>query len=132
MSKGMRRVLSLVVSLLLFSTLTMAEPGGNNANRDKNKKHHSPFAKLAFWRHHKDTNKNAKTAHATHAPSKQAQAKTAQVKPASAKQAAGKKDQKQEQHASNASKTAAKKAPTTKKTKPREKAQDPNTASLKQ
>lgn len=132
MSRGMRSVLSLVVSLLLFSTLTMAEPGGNSANRDKNKKHHSSFAKLAFWRHHKDSNKNAKTAHATHAPSKPAQAKTARVKPASTKQAAGKKEQKQEQHASNASKTAAKKAPTTNKTKPQQKAQDPNTASLKQ
>jgi hypothetical protein len=132
MSKGMRSVLTLVVSLLLFSMLTMAEAGGNNANRDKNKKHPSAFAKLAFWRHHKDTSKNAKTAHATHAPSKQAQTKTAQVKPASAKQAAAKKDQKQEQHAGNASKTAAKKAPATNKTKPRQKAQDPNTASLKQ
>jgi hypothetical protein len=132
MSKGMRGVLSLVVSLVLFSTLTMAEAGGNNANRDKNNKHHSPFAKLAFWRHHKDTNKNAKTAHATHALSKQAQAKAAQIKPASTKQATGKKDQKQGQHASTASKNSAKKAPTANKTKQGQKAQDPNTASLKQ
>lgn len=132
MSKGMRGVLSLVVSLVLFSTLTMAEAGGKSANRDKNKKHHSAFAKLAFWRHHKDTNKNAKTAHATHAPSKQAHAKTAQVKPVSAKKVARRKDQKQEQHASSTGKTAAKTAPTTNKAKPRPKAQDPNTASLKQ
>ena len=131
MSKGMRSVLTLVVSLLLFSTLTLAAAGGNNANRDKNKKHHSAFAKLAFWRHHKGTSKNTKTAHAAHTPSKQAQAKTAQVKPALAKQAAAKKDQKQEQHASNASKTITKKAPATNKTKPPQKTQDPNTASLK-
>jgi len=132
MSKAIRTTLSLVVSLVLFSALTMAQPGGNNANKDKNKEHHSRFAKVAFWRHHKDADKNAKQAQATQAPSKQAQAKTAQIKPASTKQAAGKKDQKQEQHASNMSKPSAKKAPAAKKTKPRQKAQDPKTASLKQ
>ena len=132
MSKAIRTTLSLVVSLVLFSALTMAQPVGNNANKDKNKEHHSRFAKVAFWRHHKDADKNAKQAQATQAPSKQAQAKTAQIKPASTKQAAGKKDQKQEQHASNMSKPSAKKAPAAKKTKPRQKAQDPKTASLKQ
>jgi len=136
MSKAIRTTLSLVVSLVLFSALTMAQPGGNNANKDKNKEHHSRFAKVAFWRHHwrhhKDADKNAKQAQATQAPSKQAQAKTAQIKPASTKQAAGKKDQKQEQHASNMSKPSAKKAPAANKTKPRQKAQDPKTASLKQ
>ena len=133
MSKAIRTTLSLVVSLVLFSALTMAQPGGNNANKDKNKEHHSRLAKVAFWRrHHKDADKNAKQAQATQAPSKQAQAKTAQIKPASTKQAAGKKDQKQEQHASNMSKPSAKKAPAANKTKPRQKAQDPKTASLKQ
>jgi len=79
MSKAIRTTLSLVVSLVLFSALTMAQPGGNNANKDKNKEHHSRFAKVAFWRHHwrhhKDADKNAKQAQATQAPSKQAQAK---------------------------------------------------------
>jgi hypothetical protein len=132
MSKAIRTTLSLVVSLVLFSTLTMAQAGGNNADKDKNKEHHSRLAKVAFWRHHKDADKSAKQAQATQAPSKQAQAKTAQIKPSSAKQAAGKKDQKQEQHASHMSKTSAKKAPAANKTKPRQKAQDPKTASLKQ
>ena len=132
MSKAIRTALSLVVSLVLFSALTMAEAGGNNADKGKNKEHHSRFAKVAFWRHHKDADKKAKQAQATQAPSKQAQAKTAQIKPASTKQAAGKKDQKQEQHASNMSKPSAKKAPAANKTKPRQKAQDPKTASLKQ
>src|SRR5437016_2829347 len=133
MSKAIRTTLSLVVSLVLFSALTMAQTGENNADKNKNKEHHSRLAKIAFWRrHHKDANKNAKQAQATQSPSKQAQAKTAQVKPASAKQAAGKKDQKQEQHASNMSKPSAKKAPAANKTKPRQKAQDPKTVSLKQ
>ena len=132
MSKAIRIILSLVVSLVLFTTLTMAQPGGNNADKDKNKEHHSRLAKFAFWRHHKGTDKNAKQAQATQVPSKQAQAKTAQIKPASTKQAAGKKDQKHEQHASNMSKPYVKKAPATNKTKGRQKAQDPKTVSLKQ
>jgi len=131
MSKAIRTALSLVVSLVLFSALTMAQAGGDKAEKGKNKEHHSRLAKVAFWRHHKDADKKAKQAQATQAPSKQAQAKTAQVKPASAKQAAGKKDQKQEQHASNMSKPSAKKASAANKTKPRQKAQ-PKTASLKQ
>ena len=135
MSKAIRTALSLVVSLVLFSALTMAQAGGN-ADKGKNKEHHRRFAKVAFWRHHwrhhKDADKKAKQAQTTQAPSKQAQAKTAQIKPASTKQAAGKKDQKQEQHASNMSKPSAKKAPAANKTKPRQKAQDPKTASLKQ
>ncbi len=129
MSKAVRTILSLVVSLVLFSAMTMAQAGGNNAEKDKNKEHHSSLAKVAFWRHHKDADKDAKRAQATQAPSKQAQ--TAQVKPASAKQTAGKKDQKQEQHASNVSKPSTKKTPAANKTKPRH-AQDPKTASLKQ
>jgi hypothetical protein len=132
MSKGIRTALSLVVSLVLFSALTMAQAGGNNADKSKNKEHHSRFAKVAFWRHHKDADKKAKQVQAAQAPSKQAQAKTAQIKPASTKQAVGKKDQKQAQHASNMSKPSAKKAPAANKTKPRQKAQDPKTVSLKQ
>ena len=131
MSKAIRTTLSLVVSLVLFSTLTMAQAGGNNTNKDKNKEHHSRLAKVAFWRH-KDAGKNAKQAQATPTPSKPAQAKTAQVKSASTKQAAGKKDQKQEQHASNMSKPSTKKVPAAKKTKPQQKGQDPKTVSLKQ
>lgn len=98
MSKAIRTALSFVVSLVLFSALTMAQAGGNNANKDKNKEHHSRLAKVAFWRHHKDADKNAKHAQAAQAPYKQAQGKTARIKPASTKPAAGKKDQGQEQH----------------------------------
>jgi hypothetical protein len=131
MSTAIRSILNLVVSLLLFSAMTMAQAGANNAEKDKNNEHHSRLAKAAFWRHHNDADKNAKPAQATQAPSKQAQAKTAQVKPASAKQTAGQKDQKQEQHASNVSKPSTKKTPAANKTKPQQ-AQDPKTASLKQ
>ena len=132
MSKAIRTALSLVVSLVLFSALTMAHAGGSNADKGKNKERHSRFAKVAFWRHHKDSDKNAKQAQAAQAPSKQARTKTAQIKPAQTKQAGGKKDQKQEQHASDTSKPSAKKAPAANKTKPRQKAQDPKTVSLKQ
>jgi hypothetical protein len=131
MREAIRITLSLVASLALFSTLAMAQPSGNNDGKDKNKEHHSRISKLAFWRHHKGADKNTNQAQATHAPSKQAQAKTAQIKPATL--AAGKKDQKQkqEQHASNMSKPYVKKAPAANKTKPRQKAEDPKTASLK-
>jgi hypothetical protein len=132
MSKAIRTALSLVVSLVLFSVLTTAQAGGDKAEKGKNKEHHSRLAKVAFWRHHKGTDKNAKQTQATHSPSKQARAKTAQIKPASTKQAVGKKDQKQEQHASNMGKPSAKNAPAANKTKLRQKAQDPKTASLKQ
>jgi hypothetical protein len=131
MSKAIRAILSLVVSLALFSALTMAQAGGNNADKGKNK-HQSRLAKVAFWRHHKDADKNAKQAQAMQAPSKQAQAKPAQVKPVSAKQVGGKNSQKQELHASNMSKPSVKKAPATKKTKPLQKPKDPKTASEKQ
>ena len=131
MSKAIRTILSLVVSLVLLSALTMAQAGGNNADKDKNnKEHHSRLAKVAFWRHHKDADKNAKPGQATQAPSKPPQAKTVRVKPA--KPAAGKKDQGQEQHASNMSKPSAKTTPAANKTKPRQKAQDPKTVSVKQ
>ena len=131
MSKAIRTILNLMVSLGLFSAMTLAQAGGNNAEKDKNNEHHSTLAKVAFWRHHNEADKKAKPAQAKQAPSKQAQAKTAQVKPVSAKQTAGKKDQKQEQHASNVSKPSTKKTPAANKTKPRQ-AQDPKTASLKQ
>jgi len=133
MSKAVRTILSLVVSLMLFSALTMAQAGGNNADKgkDKNKEHHSRFAKVAFWRHHKDADKNAKQAQAAQAPSTQPQAKTAQVKPASAKQVAGKNSQKQE-HASNISKPSSKKALAANKPKPQPKVHDSKTASAKQ
>jgi len=146
MSKAIRTILSLVVGIVLLSALTMAQAGGNNADKDKNKEHHSRLGKAAFWRHHKDADKNAKqpqtlqaapkqgqakTTQVKTVSAKQTQAKTAQVKPASTKQAVAKKGQKQEQHASNMSKPAVKKAPA-KKTKPQQKAQDSKTVSVKQ
>jgi hypothetical protein len=129
MSKAIRIILSLV-SLVLLSALTMAQTGGNNADKNKDKEHHSRFAKVAFWHHNAD--KNAKAAQATPAPSKPVQAKTAQVKPTSAKQVAGKNSPKPEQHASHMSKPSVKKAPAASKTKPKQKAHDPKPASLKQ
>src|SRR5204862_7997671 len=114
-----------------FTAQTMTQAGGN-AYIANNKEHHRRVTEDAFWRHNQDADKKAKQAQATQAPSNPAQAKPAQIKPASTKQAAGKKDQKQEQHASNMSKPSAKKAPAANKTKPRQKAQDPKTASLKQ
>jgi hypothetical protein len=113
MSKAMRTALSLVVSLVLLSTLMVAQPAGTKAHKDK-QEHHSRFAKMAFWRHHKDADKKSKS-HSSH---KHAHAKNASVKPASAKQVV-KKDQKQE-HAHQ--------APAANKTK-QQKTQDPKAAS---
>lgn len=132
MSKAIRTILSLVVSLMLLSALTMAQTGGNSADKNKDKEHHSRFSKVAFWRHNKDAAKSAKPAQATPAQAKSVQAKTAQVKPISAKQVAGKNSPKAEQHASHMSKPSVKKAPTASKTKAKQKAQDPKAASLKQ
>ncbi len=131
MSKAIRTILSVVVSLVLLSALTMAQAGAN-ADKDKNEKeHHSRLAKAAFWRHHKESVKNTKPSQAPQA-SKQTPAKTAQLKPASAKLPAGKNVQKPAQHASNTSKPSAKKAPAANKTKPQHKTEDRQTASLKQ
>jgi hypothetical protein len=113
MTKATRTTLSLVVALVVFGALAMAQAGGNTKNTD-NKEHHSRLSKAAFWRH-KDGDKNAKTK-PTQA-SKQSHAKTAQLKPASAKVSAGKKDQKHAEPASKVSKPTAKKAPATSKTK---------------
>ena len=133
MSKAIRTILSLMFSLMLFSALTMAQAGGNNADKDKNK-HQSRLAKVAFWRHHNDADKNAKPAQAMPTASKQAQVKTAQpktaqVKPVSTRHVANKSDQKPEQHASNMSKPSVKKAAAANKTKPQHKTQDPKTSS---
>lgn len=130
MSKANRTAQSLVVILMFFSTLAMAQASGNNAGTDKSAEHHSRFSKVAFWRHHKDADKNTKQAQATAAPAKQTQAKTAQVKPASAKQPSATKDQKQAQHANHVSKPAAKKTTAAVKTKSAPKTQDPKPATL--
>jgi hypothetical protein len=127
MSKATRRILSVVVSLMLFSALTMAQTAKNSTHKDK--EHHSRFAKVAFWRHHKDADKNAKPPHATQAPSSQPQAETAQLKPASAKPAAGKNSQNRE-HASQMSKPSGKKLSGANKTKAQHKAHDPKADSL--
>jgi hypothetical protein len=127
MSTPIRTTLTLVIGLVLLSTLTIAQSGANNTDKDKSKEHHSRLAKAAFWRHHKDANKNVQQGQAKQVPSKAPQAKTAQLKPVSAKQVTGKKDQ---QHDSNISKSSATKA-VTNKTKPQQKAQ-PKPVSLKQ
>jgi hypothetical protein len=142
MSKAIKTGLSLVASLALFSSLAMAQASGYNADKDKNKEHHSRLAKAAFWRHHKDSDKNAKPAQATQAlskqtptkqaPSKQAQVKPAQMKSAPAKQASAKQGSKPAPHTVSMSKSSANKAPAAKKTKPAQKAQDLKTVSSKQ
>jgi hypothetical protein len=136
MSKAVRTTLSLVVSLLLFSVVALAQAGGHK-QKDINTNHkapHSRFSKLAFWRHHKNNDKDAKQDQAKPAQSKQSQPRAALVKPSPAKPAAGKskKDQKQELHAGNMSKTPAQKASAANRTKPQKKAQDRTTASLKE
>ncbi len=131
MSNAIRTILSLVVSLVLLSTLTMAQAGAK-ADKDKHEKeHHSRLAKAAFWRHHKDADKNAKQGQVPQA-SKQAPAKTAQLKPVSAKLSAGKKDQRPQPHATNTSKPSLKKAPAASKAQQQQKTQTPQTVSLKQ
>ena len=130
MNKAVRNILSVMTSLVLLNTLTLAQAGGNTDKDQNSQQHHSRLAKAAFWRH-KDNGKNTKQLQAPQA-SKQAPVKTAQIKPVSAKMSADKKDQKPEQHASKVSQPSSKKAPAANKTKPQPKAQDRTTASLKQ
>lgn len=124
MSKAVRTILSLVVSMVLFNAVAMAHAGGDHIDKHKkeNKEHHhSPFSKLAFWHHHKHNDKSVKTVRANHPQQKQAQVKAAQTKPAPPAMAASKKDQKHEQHAK--SQAPVKKTSAGTKTKPQEKAQ---------
>jgi Ni/Co efflux regulator RcnB len=94
MSKAVRTILSLVVSLVLFSAVALAQAGGHNAHKDKNKnkEHHSRLAKVAFWRHHKHSDQSAKQAQAKQAQSKTGPGKGNAIKPSPAKQAASNKD----------------------------------------
>lgn len=128
MRKAIRTTLTLVISVVVLCALAMAKTSGNNADKDKNKSHHSRLSKIAFWRHHKDADKKAKP----QTQSKHTQTKTAQVKPVSAKQAADKKDQKPEQHVAQAKKASGNKRPAANKTKQGEKAQETKTASFKE
>ena len=158
MSKRISTSLSLVGSLVLFSTLALAQSGGSvsEKDKDKNKEHHSRFAKVEFWHHRKSGHKNA-TGTAKKAKSAQPQPQAAQVKPASFKHPT-KRDQERQQHASKVSKARTQKAsrhsaakftiaarkhtsiahgsakshPAAKKAKPSQKAQDRTTASLEQ
>ena len=111
MCKAVKTALSLVVGLVLASTLALAQAGGNSSQKTKNqnKEHHSRLKKVEFWRHHKDSAKNAKQPE--QAQSKQAKAKPAQVKAVPVKQTVSTKDQKQVPHATKVSKAPAKKVP---------------------
>lgn len=159
MSKAVRTILSLAVSVILISTLALAQAAEKTDKNKSDKEHHSRLSKAAFWRHHKTSDKNAKQGPAKQAQSQKTPAKTAQLKPVSAKttaagkQSAANKNESQKQNASKMSKPAGKsvnkpasstKANTVKKThataaksaatndkKPRQKAQ-PQTVSLKQ
>lgn len=141
MSKGIRTIVTLAVSLLLFSALVIAEPAKNNASKDKNKEHHSRLSKVAFWRHGKDADKKAKPAQtSSHARSEQVKSvpskgpKTAQAKAVSPKQSGkkDKKDAKQAPHAANVSKVSGKKTQVASKTNSSQKAPIANKAKSNQ
>jgi hypothetical protein len=57
MGKAVRTTLSLVVSLVLFSAVALAHASGKHSEtgKSKNNEHHSRLAKVAFWRHHKQS-----------------------------------------------------------------------------
>jgi len=136
MSKAMRTALALVLGLALYSGMAMAQVAANKSETSKAEKdksdHHSHLGKAAFWRHHKDADKNAKHAKVTPASSKQSQNKAVQVKTASAKESTAKKQEsttkKQPKQATKTSKPAPKKAPAADKAKSEPKAQDTKTA----
>jgi hypothetical protein len=82
----------LALTALLLSAISIA-PAAAKDTKNKSTEHHSKFSKVAFWRHHNDTNKSAKHESAKPATSKQAQPQAAQVKPAVAKQSQASKTQ---------------------------------------
>jgi hypothetical protein len=129
MSKAIRNMLSLLVSLALFSTLTVAQTGANGDKNQNDKEHQGRLAKAEFWRHHKQSSHSSKPAQG---PQASKPAKTAQLKPVSAKMSAGQKDQKPQQNASNTSQPSPKKAPAANKAKLQQKTKTAQTASLKQ
>ena len=159
MSKKVRNTLSVVISLVLFSALALAQGGGSTSekNKDKNREHHSRLAKVVFWHRHKGSHKNAKQGEAKQDKSTRPQPQAAQVKPVSFKHS-GKRDQEQGQHARKVSKartskasahmatkskatvkkrtalahSSAKSHPAAKKARPSHKTQDRTTASLQQ
>ena len=138
MRKAIRTTLALVLGLALFSGMTMAQAAANKSETNKTDSktekdksgHHNRLGKAAFWRHHKDADKDTKHAKVTPASSKQSQNK-AQVKTASAKDSTAKKQEstkKQPKQATKTSKPAVKKAPVADKAKSESKAQDTKTA----
>jgi hypothetical protein len=129
MSKAIRNMLSLLVSLALFSTLTVAQTSANGDKNQNGKEHHSRLAKAEFWQQHKENSHSSKPAQA---PQASKPAKTAQLKPVSAKVSAGQKNQKPKQNASNTSQPSPKKAPAANKAKLQPKTKTAQTASLKQ
>lgn len=129
MSKSIRTMMCVAVSLLLLSAMTMSQTAAKNSEKDKAQpQQHSRLSKAAFWRHHSNDSKNAKNAQVKPASANQTKAKAAQVKPVAAKQVATNKPSKPAQPA--ASKPAGKKAPVAKKAK-LQPAQESNTAPLK-
>src|SRR5579872_110531 len=155
MSQKVRNTLSVVISLVLFSALALAQGGGSTS--ETNKEHHSRLAKVEFWHRHKGSHKNAKQGEAKQDKSTRPQPQAAQVKPVSFKHS-GKRDQEQGQHARKVSKartsnasahmstkskatvkkrtalahSSAKSHPAAKKARPSHKTQDRTTASLQQ
>ena len=86
----MKKLLISLTAATLLCCSCIVSAQSSKATAQKNTEHHSRFTKVAFWRHHKDSDKNAKQAQAAQAPSKPAQTKTAEIKPVSTKQATGK------------------------------------------
>jgi hypothetical protein len=139
-----------VVGLALFSLGAIAQTAGNHAVKDQstNNKGHGRFAKLSFWRHHKDNQKaqaasaqrhttgqaqlaHSKQTHAKPMQPKEAQPRAAQVKPSPAK-APNHMNQKAQPHAVGMSKVPARKGSVANRTKQQSKAQERTTASIKQ
>ena len=120
MSKAVRTILSLVVSMVLFNAVAMAHAGGEHIDKHKkeNKEHHSRLSKLAFWRHPKHTDTSLRTAQANHAAPKSIGVKTAQTTPTPHTSAAGKNSQKQAVHARG--RAPAKTRPAATKAKPKQ------------
>src|SRR5579884_3250014 len=107
MRKAVRIFLSCAACVALLCAMAQASTKDKNKDKSKTAEHHSRISKVAFWRHHKDSDNKKISAKATGSKvaqtskppaSKQGQAKTAQLKPVSAKAGVAKKDQKPAVH----------------------------------
>ena len=133
MTTNFRSVASVLVSIVVLGMLTVAQASASTDKNTKNEEHHGRLSKAAFWKHHKHHDKTAKPSPSMRqkAQTEKVQPKTAQLKPVSAKASTATKE-KNQTHASKASKASTGKSVAVTKTNASKKPKNGQTSSFKQ